>query len=217
MTDNVNTTDTTVLTSDNKSSDASLVNQETVDKTKEDAAKAAASAGKDGEANKDKDNSVDKSKQGAPETYADFKIPEGMELDKGLLEKSIPVLKELNLSQEQAQKLVDLQTQFSTKYAENAAKAWKDTVDKWVGDAKSDKEFGGAKFNDSIVVAKDAINKFGGPGFKEMLDFTGIGNHPEMIRFLVKVGNLAKEDGIFHGSNSGGGKDPAKIMFPGMN
>lgn len=213
MTDSVTTEDTTVLTESNKASDASLLNQETVDKPVE----AEAPKGKDGEAPKDKDNSVDKSKQGAPENYAEFKIPEGMELDKTLLDESIPVLKELNLTQEQAQRLVDLQTKFSTANAERVAKAWKDTVDKWVSDAKSDKEFGGTKFKESVVVAKDAINKFGNPAFKEMLDFTGIGNHPEMIRFLTKVGNLLKEDGIFHGSNNPGTKDPAKIMFPNMN
>ena len=40
----------------------------------------------------------------APETYADFTLPEGVELDTALLTDAAPLFKELGLTQEQAQK-----------------------------------------------------------------------------------------------------------------
>ena len=172
---------------------------------------------KDGEADKGKDTQGDKAKLGAPEKYVDFKIPEGMEIDKDLLEKSVPVLKELNLTQDQAQKLVDLQAGFTKQTAEKAAKAWKDTIDGWVNEAKSDKEFGGANFNTNLAIAKVGIKEFGDTQFSEMLEFTGVGNHPAMIRFLMKVGKVVKEADILQGSNRAGSDiDKAKILFPTM-
>src|SRR5262245_55633150 len=44
----------------------------------------------------------------APEKYADFKIPDGMAVDAKALEAFTPALRELNLTQDQAQKLVDV-------------------------------------------------------------------------------------------------------------
>ncbi len=216
MTDNAE--DKTILTEEKTTSLVTTETPETISGEKDKTVEKETTTEKDGETNKDKDNKVDKSKQGAPEKYEDFKVPEGMELDKNLLEESIPVLKELNLTQEQAQKLVDLQSKYATVQAEKTAQVWKETIDKWTTDSKTDKEFGGTKLNESITVSKLALKEFGNDGFKEMLDFTGIGNHPEMIRFLFKVGKLVKEDGILHGTNnSGGSKDPAKILFPTMN
>jgi len=167
---------------------------------------------------KAEDGKADKAKVGAPDKYEDFNIPEGMELDKNLLEESLPVLKELGLSQEQAQKLVDLQAKYSVTNAERAAKAWKDTIDTWTKETKADKEYGGSNLNTTLSSAKAVIKEFGNDKFVEMLDFTGIGNHPEMVRFLHKISNQMKEDGILHGAAAGGkNKDPAKVMFPSMN
>ncbi len=56
----------------------------------------------------DKKNDANKSDVGAPEKY-EFKAPEeGQELDKGALEVFEPIARELNLNNEQAQKLVDV-------------------------------------------------------------------------------------------------------------
>ena len=172
---------------------------------------------KAGELKDGKDSTADKAEKVIPDVYADFKVPEGMEVDKSLLNEALPVFKEMKLSQEEAQKLVDLQAQYSKADAERVAKAWKTTIDNWVNDAKNDKEFGGTKFNESIVVSKKGINHFGNDKFKEMLEFTGVGNHPEMIRFLYKVGALVKEDDILHGTNrTGDTTDVAKRLFPTM-
>jgi len=68
---------------------------------------------KAGELKDGKDSTADKAEKVIPDVYADFKVPEGMEVDKSLLNEALPVFKEMKLSQEEAQKLVDLQAQYS--------------------------------------------------------------------------------------------------------
>ena len=48
---------------------------------------------------------------GAPETYTEFNLPEGFELKGEILEETTALFKGLNLSQENAQKLVDYYTE----------------------------------------------------------------------------------------------------------
>jgi hypothetical protein len=64
----------------------------------------------------------------------------------------------------------------------------------WREQSQNDSEFGGDKFEESIAVARTAIAKFGTPELKQLLDEHGVGNHPEVIRFMVKVGKLTAED-----------------------
>ena len=59
--------------------------------------------------------------EGAPETYADFTVPEGSTVSKEVIgESATPLFRELGLSQDQAQKLVDFySTQVGKINAEN--------------------------------------------------------------------------------------------------
>ena len=146
----------------------------------------------------DKTLLTDKEKpQGAPETYADFTVPEGMEINKPLLDAVQPALKEAGLSQIQAQKLMD---------------AYSGQLQ---AESKGDKEIGGDKFDESIGSAKRAIDKFGTPKLVEVLDQTGLGNHPEFIRLLTRVGKLIAEDDPGGSAGPGGSeKTAAEILYP---
>lgn len=158
---------------------------------------------KDGDT-KDEDSDADKS-EGAPETYEDFKVPEGMEIDTDLLSEASVVFKDLNLDQVSAQKLIDLQADSVQKQAIAQAEHWENTVSEWKETAKNDKEYGRSFFDESLVTAKEAINTFGNDAFKQMLNTTGVGNHPEMVRFLFNVGKLIKDHDIL----PSGSKDAA--------
>lgn len=154
--------------------------------------------------------------EGAPEQYADFKMPEGTQIDKEFFELAAPVLKDLNLTQESAQKLADLYVQGIQKVAQQQQQHWKDTVDGWVDAAKSDKELGGAKFQANVDVANKAIREFGDENLINMLAETGIGNHPEMIRFAYRIGKAMSEDKMVMPDGAAKESDPAKIMYPNM-
>ena len=164
----------------------------------------------------DKTLLTDKEKpQGAPETYADFTVPEGMEINKPLLDAVQPALKEAGLSQIQAQKLMDAYSGQLQAESKAASDSYAQTQKDWVKEAKGDKEIGGDKFDESIGSAKRAIDKFGTPKLVEVLDQTGLGNHPEFIRLLTRVGKLIAEDDPGGSAGPGGSeKTAAEILYP---
>jgi hypothetical protein len=158
--------------------------------------------------NKDKDDKEDGEEKEEKEIeYEEFNLPEGMPLDKELLEEFLPIAKEGKLSQEVAQKMVDLQAKAIAKQVE----AYQKQVDSWAQDAMKDKEFGGDKFQENVAVAIKARDKFSSPELTQLLNETGYGNHPEMIRLFYKIGKAISEDSPVFGKtghiNQGGNRD----------
>lgn len=146
-------------------------------------------------------------KPAAPEKY-EFSAPEGQELDANALSVFEPIAKELGLSQEQAQKLVDIYPQIQQQQAE----AWSKQVADWGEQVKADKEIGGDKFNASVGAAQRALDQFGNTELREYLNASGLGNHPALVRFCAKVGKAMAED-TFVVPNQGGQRSAADILY----
>ncbi|HGE8503701.1 peptidase [Serratia ureilytica] len=146
-------------------------------------------------------------KPASPEKY-EFTPPEGQELDANALAVFEPIAKELGLSQEQAQKLVDIYPQIQQQQAE----AWSKQVSDWGEQVKADKEIGGDKFNASVGAAQRALDQFGNTELREYLNASGLGNHPALVRFCAKVGKAMAED-TFVVPNQGGQRSAADILY----
>lgn len=154
----------------------------------------------------------EKKPEGAPEKY-EFKAAEGQELDATALEQFEPIARELNLTNEQAQKMVDLYgTQILPMVQKQQAEAWQKTTEQWAADVKADKEIGGDKLTANIGVAQRALETFGTPDLKEYLNASGLGNHPELIKVFVKVGKAMSEDGMVTGKESGQ-RTAAEVLY----
>jgi len=123
--------------------------------------------------------------QAEPDEYADFSLPEGVELNEELLAQANPVFKELGLSQEQAQKLVD----FESARVQAQVDQFHQQVDAWKEAAREDKEFGGDKLEQSLASANNVLKGNFAPAFIEELKQIGFLNHPELIRGLTRIGN----------------------------
>mgnify|MGYP000700477353 CR=1 FL=1 len=66
------------------------------------------------------------------------------------------------------------------------------------------------------AVAKKALDTFGTPEFRTLLNESGLGNHPEMIRMMFRAGKAISED-KFVPAGSGspkGAKDAANALYP---
>lgn len=150
-----------------------------------------------------------------PETYADFSLPEGVELDEATLEAATPIFKDLGLTQEQAQKLVDFQAEQVQAGQRKQADAFSQMMEDWQTQSRNDKEFGGDKFEENIAHARAAVSKFGTPELAKLLEDHGTGNHPEMIRFMVRVGKLTAEDrpGVSSGATAEK-QDRVSVLYP---
>lgn len=153
------------------------------------------------------DKAEKEKKPSAPEKY-EFAAPEGQELDANALAVFEPIAKELGLTQEQAQKLVDIYPQIQQQQAE----AWSKQIADWGEQVKADKEIGGDKFNASVGLAQRALDQFGNPELREYLNASGLGNHPALVRFCAKVGKSMAEDS-FVVPNQGGQRSAADILY----
>ncbi len=154
--------------------------------------------------------------QGAPEEYADFILPEGTKANPDAIAELKAFAKEKNLSQEDAQKLVDLGVKNSQSTVE-ALNAQIEQVRKdWVESSRTDKEFGGDKLDENRAVAKRALDAFGTPELSTLLEQSGLGDHPEVIRAFFRVGKAISEDRLVTGTKALV-SDPLKTMYPTMN
>lgn len=136
--------------------------------------------------------------QGAPEAY-EFKAPEGTQFDEAVIGAFSEVAKELNLPQDAAQKVLD---KVSPVIAARQAEQLSAAREEWAVATKADKEIGGDKLAENLAYAKKARDTFTTPEFRDLLEKSGLGNHPEVIRVFVKVGKATSEDGFV----TGGGK-----------
>lgn len=146
----------------------------------------------------------------------DLKMPEGIEIDTELAEALGPEFADLKLTNAQAQKLVDKYIEIQKGREEGKFKTWGETIQKWADDAKADKEIGGTKWDGTVSNARRAVDTLGTPELREYLNASGGGNHPELIRFMAKVGAMIKEDNPATGGAEGAGKpvEAAHALFP---
>ncbi|HCT5585409.1 TPA: peptidase [Klebsiella pneumoniae] len=174
----------------------------------------------DGEGQQEKTDSQDGDQQkpekeqkqeGAPEKY-EFQAGEGVELDAEALKDFEPVARELNLTNEQAQKLVDAYPKILAGVQQRQADAWQAQTEEWAATVKADKEIGGDKLTANLGVAQRALDTFGTPALKEYLNGTGLGNHPELVKAFVKVGKAMSEDGVVTGKESGQ-RSAAEVLY----
>lgn len=147
-----------------------------------------------------------------PEDY-ELAMPEGIELDKAAAEEFTALAKELKLDQATAQKFADVGAKMAQRQVEAHAKL----VESWTESVKTDKEIGGDKLPENLGIARKAIDAFGSDSFKAMLNQSGLGNHPEVVKFAYKVGKAISEDRFVTGGAMTAETDTAKKMFPNMN
>jgi hypothetical protein len=173
-----------------------------------------AEAGNEGDAEKvggEKPKTEDANPEGPPEKY-EFTMPEGVGLDAGLAERAEPILRELNLSNDQANKLATLIASERVSEAQRQSDAYTQQVKDWGDLAAADPEFGGASFEKNAPIAQRAIAQFGTPELKALME-NGLGNHPEMIRFAYRVGKALGEDGGVDGNKASTPKSAADVLF----
>lgn len=128
-----------------------------------------------------------------PEEYA-FTMPEGMEMDQGLTAAVSPILKELGLTQAQADKLVGVYAQHQAAQGKATQDAFTQQQDEWTKALKTDPEFGGEAFDKNAGIAAAALQKFGSPELIEFLNGTGAGNNPALVKFVWQIGKMVVED-----------------------
>lgn len=135
--------------------------------------------------------------------FESIKVPDGWEMDDSFK----AAVKDLGLNQEGAQKLVGyIKTDVVDSLVEEQSKAKEELMNKWV--TSSHTEFS----NEEIESAKLAYKNLADDELKELMDNTGLGNNPAVIRMFAKLGKMTGEGHLIFG----GAHDkmsPAERMF----
>jgi hypothetical protein len=161
----------------------------------------------------DESKSETEQESNVPENY-EFVAPEGVELDSQMIEAFKPLAKELSLSQEAAQKLVDLVASKSQEAMDAQRKQEAQMISDWQKEITSD-----PGHKQMLVAAKLTVSKFGkdNPEF-EKLTKSWLGSHPGFVKFLASIGTHLQEanmDTSAVGGNSGG-QSLGSILYPDM-
>lgn len=145
-----------------------------------------------------------------PLTADDFEMPEGVEIDEGMMTEFLEIANNKELSaKEQNQALVGLYAQKQQDALDAQYQSWDDTRNAWKTEAKADKEIGGAAFDENLAHAQKALSKFGSKELQEFGEQYGWADHPEYLRMLVRVGKTLSEDNS--SGNKGGGDTQTPI------
>lgn len=152
---------------------------------------------------------------GAPEKY-EFTPPEGMVLDPDGVSKFEPVARELNLSQEDANKLISLYAEQTMTSQKAHADAWVQRQESWKASVMEDKELGGSNLDSSLRDANLALTKFAKPEDIAEIKALGLANCPPLVKLLARAGKLMGEDTMQNG-NVKAEVMTAKSMFPNSN
>lgn len=169
----------------------------------------------DGSKPADAGDGKDKGKEGekpadgtiVPEKY-EVKVPDGMTLDAGLLEKFTPIAKELGLTNDQVQKLADFQAQQITQSQQAQAKAFNDFKDTT---RQAAVDFFGNKLEAELPYVAKGRDQFADAEVMDLLEATGLSNHKAFISMFAKMGRSVSEHKLVDGKPA----SPEETRSPG--
>ena len=155
--------------------------------------------------------------EGAPESYEAFTTPEGVNsLDDDVLTTFADTAKELNLSQDKAQSLIDAVT---PKMQARQQEMLKTQMQTWANEVASDPEIGGEKLDESVTLARKAYRMGASPALQDLLQKSGLDVHPEMVRMFRYFGSRLSEDKVVDGGEAPSSSAPTGDVFndPGVH
>ena len=148
---------------------------------------------------------------GAPEKYEPFQAPDGVTLDATVMTQFEEAARELNLPQDKAQQFI---TKMAPVMAQQQAAQLEQLRTDWAAQSTGDKEFGGDKLPENLGYARKALDTFATPELKTILNETGLGNHPELVRFMVRAGRAISEDNVVTGgAPASANRSAAEVLY----
>jgi len=174
--------------------------------------------------------------------YKEFVLPEGFELTPESSTEVTELMTELNLSQEQAQKVVDKHIKFMGDRDGAVEGAKQNQREDWAMKSRTDKEFGGVNLQENLSGARKAMISFSEPAvdaegkptlhlegamkgqqmteIEAVMNESGWGDDPRVIRVFHRINQSLSEDSKFVSGQMKPhevAKTPAETMYPGMN
>lgn len=141
-----------------------------------------------------------------------LELPEGSPVKQDRLDKIVAHAREQGLSKDEAETLLDQEQEAVSAYIEAEKSAYAERSGTWVDEIKSDSELGGEKFSENVEHARRVMAKFSSEELKGMLEESGLGNHPEVVRLFARVGKAMASDTFEGGVKDSATHKPPKSM-----
>ncbi len=157
-----------------------------------------------------------------PEKY-ELSLSEGSFLSKELLGSVITFAQDNKLTMDQAKTMLSTSEKIASDTRSNLTEDVKKQllndrekeIEGWATTTKNDPTLGGDNFNRSVELSKRTLSTFGSDSFVKMLNETGVGNHPEVVRFLSSIGSLLEDDKLVMAEQAGPSEKPVEELFYG--
>jgi len=192
--------------------DKSLIAEEKAPEKKAEGEEKPAEEKAEGEADDKKAEGEEKKEEkpeGAPEKY-ELKMPEGFAVNDESLGEFTAAFKEADLTNDQAQALVDAQEKHINRVAEGHAAQLQEQRDGWRDSIKGRDDFPEAMSN-----VRRLSKEFGNEEFQKLVTETWVGDHPAFFDFMSQVGAKLGEDGLVEGSaGRGSPKTASQVLYP---
>lgn len=160
----------------------------------------------------DDDSAGDNASKGMPEggyTFDGLQVEEGLEIDQPTAEAFAKIAEEVGLSQDAFNTVYNKLMPYLNQRQDEQLQELRV---KFLEEARNDQEIGGAKYKESMALAKKAFKQFVDPETQELLQASGLDCHPGLIRAFVNVGRAISNDAVVRG-HAPKQRDPAKSFF----
>lgn len=155
---------------------------------------------------------ADAAKPKDPEPF-ELTAPDGYPINEAGLKGLNDLCKSANLTKEQGEAVLQHMAGNYSAFQEQQQAQGK----AWIEEFKADKDFGGDKFDASVAEAQKALATFDEGGtVSKMLQETGYGNNPAVLRIFARVGRALGEDKLPGMSGGAEDKPLEERFYPNM-
>lgn len=141
-------------------------------------------------------------KLGRPEKSEEYQytkpnfVSKEVKWDDGMAKEFLGVAHQIGLNNEQVQALIGWQGSWMDKGAVNAREQIKGTLDTL-------KKEWGSDYERRLILGERAVRQVGGDELVGLLEKTGLGNHPILVKVFAEIGDILAEDGLIEGKVEG--------------
>lgn len=125
------------------------------------------------------------------DAYKDLSLPEALQGCEAGFASFKKLAGELKLPAETVQKLVEWESTATQEGRQNSQRERAEILQKWT---EQTKQAFGPSYQQDIAQALQAAQRFGGPELRELLEVTGLGSHPVVVKTFHAIYQQTSED-----------------------
>ncbi len=150
-----------------------------------------------------------------PESYV-FEFSDNTLIDQDLMQDFKNFAAQNNMNVESAKQMAKFYESYVQKQQANQGQKLNAAQTTMEQQCINDAEFGGAKLHDNLRYARAALTKFDNGQLVKILNSSGFGSHPEVIRFMYRVGKALAEKDMVSGLKAQREPSAAELFYPSM-